>query len=564
MSKPLRILLLTGEKSYEEIKQIATKTNQEKHLQLHCDVIKAPVDVSAFMQPKHVISLCTNFSREDYDIILIPGFTTWDAAELRHDVAVPIFKGTRFSGDLFDLLVHIKELQLPTKKAADYLLRNRSQQKIENHVKMMTKIYSKKGQMKKGSRVLHFVSPSGEEIFTGGNFPPLMIAEIVDIPNLTETKIMGKVQHFINSGADVIDLGMIFGQSNPDLIRRIVPLIKKKYNTLISIDSVQIEEIIAGIESGVDMILSIDGGNIHYFLEYSEHHNVKRDLGLVLVPLDGADHKAIENPEKKAKFLVDLATILTNHGFKNIFYDALLKSPISPGLMDSLHAYYILNRKLRNSPDLHYPTFFGLHNVFELVDADTSGVISLLTFLGSELECAGIFTTEFSPKTLGSIEDTKRSINLAYLAKISKSPPTNLGLDTFNVKSKRKSLKRSEEPEVKVNLSTNEIPEGILQDLIYQNDEFVHDSTGYFKFYVNHESRLIEAFFIPFETTKEQLKLSGPILIMGKTAESMYKAIDKLGLVKEISHAFYVGKELSKAEYALNINAAYFEDTELE
>ena len=39
--------------------------------------------------------------------------------------------------------------------------------------------------------------------------------------------------------------------------------------------------------------------------------------------------------------------------------------------------------------------------------------------------------------------------------------------------------------------------------------------------------------------------------------------LDKLGIVSELTHAFYIGKELSKAEYALNINKAYFEDTEL-
>jgi dihydropteroate synthase-like protein len=232
--------------------------------------------------------------------------------------------------------------------------------------------------------------------------------------------------------------------------------------------------------------------------------------------------------------------------------------------MESLYAYQFLNKKLMTESELHYPTFIGLHNVFELVDADTSGMITLLTLIAQELNCAGVFTTEFSPKTLGSIRDTKISINLAFLAKISRSPPTNLGLDGFAVKSKRKSLTRTEVASTVVDISTNSIPKGTLQNLIEQDYEFIHDSTGYFKFFVDHTSQLIEALFLPFDTIKKRLGLKGKLLLKGKTAESIYKTIDKLGLVKEVSHAFYVGKELSKAEYCLVINAAYFEDTDLD
>ena len=443
-------------------------------------------------------------------------------------------------------------------------MRNRSQQKIEKYIKLLTKAYSTKGQLKTGPRVLHFTSPGGERILTGGKFPPLLIAEIVDCPKLSDEEILEKTKYFIQSGAQVIDLGMIFGQSHPYQIRRIVPLIKKNYDILVSVDSVKIEEIIAGIESGVDLILSLDGGNINEFLEYMQRFHVDRNLGLVLIPLEGSSHKAITDPKKKAEFLISLAKRLTSYGFTNIMYDALLKSPISPGMMDSLYAYQVLNKKLKLESELHYPSFIGLHNVFELVDADTSGIITLLTLIAQELDCAGVFTTEFSPKTLGSIRDTKRSIDLAFLAKISKSPPTNMGLDGFTVKSKRKSLSRTEEASIVVDISTNTVPKGTLQNLIEQDYKFIHDTTGYFKFYVDHTSRLIEALFLPFDITKKRLGLKGKLLLKGITAESIYKTIDKLGLVKEISHAFYVGKELSKAEYSLAVNAAYFEDTDLD
>ena len=118
MTELLRILLITGEKSHDEIQQIATKTNTQKDLALHCDVIKAPVDVSAFIQPKHVISLCSKFTKDEYTFILVPGFTTWDTKAIAEQISIPVFKGTRFSGDLFDLLTHIRDIATTYQKSS--------------------------------------------------------------------------------------------------------------------------------------------------------------------------------------------------------------------------------------------------------------------------------------------------------------------------------------------------------------------------------------------------------------------------------------------------------------
>jgi len=157
----LKILLITGEKSFEEINQIAQKVNKDNNLQLQCEIRKAPVDVSAFIQPHHVIDICSPLTKDEFNFALVPGFTTWDTSEISKKIAIPVYKGTRFSGDLFDLLVHIRDLELPTKKAADYLLRNHSQQKIDEYVALLAKVYSTKGQMKTGTRVLRFITPCG-------------------------------------------------------------------------------------------------------------------------------------------------------------------------------------------------------------------------------------------------------------------------------------------------------------------------------------------------------------------------------------------------------------------
>jgi dihydropteroate synthase len=47
------------------------------------------------------------------------------------------------------------------------------------------------------------------------------------------------------------------------------------------------------------------------------------------------------------------------------------------------------------------------------------------------------------------------------------------------------------------------------------------------------------------------------LTLAGDNAESLYKTIIKTGLVSRLDHAAYLGKELVKAELALNLGMQY-------
>ncbi|MFX0066791.1 MAG: dihydropteroate synthase, partial [Candidatus Hermodarchaeota archaeon] len=49
--------------------------------------------------------------------------------------------------------------------------------------------------------------------------------------------ILKKTNHYINSGADIIDIGCVSNKPNPERIKEIIKLIRSKYDVLISIDS---------------------------------------------------------------------------------------------------------------------------------------------------------------------------------------------------------------------------------------------------------------------------------------------------------------------------------------
>ncbi|MHA1727909.1 MAG: dihydropteroate synthase-like protein [Promethearchaeota archaeon] len=576
----LKILLITGKKSFNEINTVANRVNANKTLKIECNVKIAPVSVSAFITGKHIEriwNVLKDHEQREYNFILISGFIPWDASFLSDELGIPVYKGTRFSGDLFDLLLNVREIKLSAKKSADSLLKNRSQNKIEEYTKKIIKKYNENNSefAENHGKILEFKSLSGIKKYIGSDIPPLLFAEIINAPKFSIEEILQKVTHYVQSGADVIDIGTIFKEDNSEFIRRIIPIIRETFSKkeiLLSIDSLDLNEIIAGIESGVNFILSIDGDNINNFLDYAmrkKKGDIKnmKNIGIVLIPLVAPNHKNIDDPDGKIDLLLNMAEKLTAYGFKNLIYDPLLKTPINPGFVNSLYNYILLDQRLNKIVSLKFPLFMGFHNVFELIDADSSGINALLSLMACELNCGGVLTTEFSAKSLGAISETKRAINLAFLSKISNSPPINLGIDAFFSKNKRKSLKLTEIAEIIIDttdLKKNKGTNKVINSKLETENGFIHDKTGYFKIYANHQENLIEVLFLPFEDTKKKLLIEGPktVLIKGRNAETLYKTLIKLNIVTELSHAFYLGKELARTEYALKINASYFEDIE--
>lgn len=562
ITKKLRFLLVTGEKSFDEINSISEKVNGNKDLKIETHVYKVPISVSAFITENHIREMWGKIENKKFDCILIPGFIPWDAKNLSDEFKIPIAKGTRFSGYLYDLFSGIRELELSTSTPADSKINQRSKSKIADIIKKRKEAYDSGNYGDIEENFLEF-SKNEEKIYVGSEFPPLIFAEIVNAPKYSIDNIVKKAKYYLDSGADVIDIGTIYGQKNIQFIQQVIPVIKEKFNCFISIDSVDIDEITAAIEVGVDFILSIDGGNINRFLKYTDTHPVSKKLGLILVPLEGENHAPIINTEDKIDHLFNLATRLNSEGFENIFFDPLLQTPISPGLVESLYDYLILQRRCEILTGLKYPLFMGFNNVFELMDVDSSGVIGLLSSIALEIGVGGILTTEYSNKCLGAVRETKNAIDLSFYAKVSKSPPINLGIDAFSVKNKTVSIVRTEIPKEIINLKDPTQDMGLpslIQKALATPSEFIHDKMGYFKIFVDYFVKQIELLFYPSEECKRKLGLIGPLLVIGEQAEIIYKTLDKLGLVSELSHAFYLGKELGKAEFCLKSNAHYHED----
>lgn len=566
--EPLKILIITGTKSQDELERIVQKANSDPKMNVKCDVTTAARSVSAFITKNDVRQICGSVELNKYNMILLPGFTPWDAGDLAKEYNIEIKKGTRFAAALIDLFPHIRDVKLSSTKPADKFLVRRSKNKIKEHVDRITGQYKKGDYGEANENFLEFEDSDQNLVYVGTDFPPLLFAEIVNAPKLDEKEILNKVNHYIKSGADVIDVGTIVGQDDAEFVSRIIPMIKQNFDVFVSIDTVEIREMEIAINSGVDFILSIDLGNLDEFLALSKRINIRRDVGLVLIPLEGEKHVAVQGADAKVDCLFQLAMTLSKHGFENLFYDPLLKTPISPGIIPSLADYILLRERVNQIPGMKYPLFMGFNNVFELVDADSPGINALLTMIALELGVCGILTTEYSAKSLGAVLETTKSIKLAYWAKVNNSPPINLGIDAFFCKSKLRSAERDETPSLMIDTedieqsTTADLPQDLIGRLA-NKPSFVHDAMGYFKIFANHKKKRIELIYYPSDDAADLLGIKKPVLISGRNPETVYKKLDQLGIVDEITHAFYLGKELARAEIAIETNSVYQEDVDI-
>ncbi|KKL73855.1 hypothetical protein LCGC14_2070710, partial [marine sediment metagenome] len=198
----------------------------------------------------------------NYDLILLPGFIQWDTSSLEKKISVEIRKGPEFASDLQMTLKNLSDnnIKLSNEIPANRLFEDTGKNTYQQIVKEQYEIAINNI----GSDTF-FINEERSNILVGRNLPPPIIAEIVNCTNKSDKSIIKKAQHYISSGADIIDIGCVANNPNPTRITEIIKLIRTNFNTLISIDSMEKSELLAAVESGIDLILSLDSGNYKDF-----------------------------------------------------------------------------------------------------------------------------------------------------------------------------------------------------------------------------------------------------------------------------------------------------------
>ena len=484
----MKILVVTGRLAQQTVRAAVDGS---------ADVLVLDIDVAAFITPG---LMRPSLPAAEYDMILVPGLVSSDFTDLEDECKTSIRLGPRHAYDLTSVLSCVDELELSKTIPADEFLSKKMREDaflyIEEHERTAEPAFE----------------ICGRKI--GGNSTMKVMAEIVGATRMSEEQLRTKIHKFEEKGADIIDLGAAMDSSVDDVIRS-VKIAKKTTNLPVSIDTLHSDLIIAGIKSGVDLVLSLNSGNIDAVKDAVIEH----ETAVVIIP-DQGDHESLFQNIEYAR----------NLGITKIIADPVL-DPVGHGIVESICRYRDFRKK-----DETTPLFVGIGNVVELIDADSVGVNAVLAGIASELDADILFTPEYSDKARGSIAELVAASQMMVIASERESSPKDLGIDLLILKEKRY-------------LPDVEIPEKFI--FASEKSKWTLDPAGCFRIEISREKKAIIV-------THERATIVGT-----DVCRILTTAID-MGLLSRLDHAGYLGRELTKAKLALDLGWNYVQDEAFE
>ncbi len=333
----------------------------------------------------------------------------------------------------------------------------------------------------------------------GGSSRIKVIHEIMDAhrhPSIRDAVILAK-EH----GADIVDLGFGFDATADDVVRCFSMV--GDLEIPLSIDTLDPELIEASLFRA-DLILSLTQETIPLLAEKI----MEAGAAFVVIPRDNA---SLEETIQSA----------LDAGLFRILADPLLQPPLS-GMTRSLAAYL---------PETICPKILGCVNVVEMMDADSQGICAVLASVAAETGAACLLISEHSDKTHGATAEMRRAVDMMVLS-AGRPYPKDVGLDLLILKEKRC---RREPPLLYED----------IRDAGAPSDSLVYDPKGNFRIGIEN------GYIVAVRDGKA---------IRGTSWYEVFSAILAEDGVSLLDHAGYLGKELYKAELALQFGRSFEQD----
>lgn len=194
-----------------------------------------------------------------------------------------------------------------------------------------------------------------------------ILAEINHVPKLSWDELIRKAEWYRKSGADVIDLGCVPGESWSGFGDTVRKLVCEGFR--VSIDSFDRAEVEAAVEAGAELVLSCNQVNRDWASQLP--------VELVVIP---------DDPRDLDSWLPTI-DLLKSHR-QPYRLDPILE-PIGFGFAPSLARYYEA-RRCRPDDEL----MMGIGNLTELTEVDSAGVNFIMAALCEELRVGSVLTTE--------------------------------------------------------------------------------------------------------------------------------------------------------------------------
>jgi dihydropteroate synthase-like protein len=516
----MKILIVTGKLAEETIKE------QVAGLKIDVDVLALPVTVASFITPRYAANQLTKQDLSHYDMLVLPGSISGDLSVIEEATGIPAYKGPLHAADL--PLVLSEDIQLSRTQPANELIQDKLREKAIEEINKAEKKWQEIINERGGFLINSLPVSQG--------LPIRVLGEIVNAPNLSLKEISKKALYFESQGADIIDIGMLAQNPKPEAIPRIIDTLRETVELPLSIDTLNVAEIQASIDAGIDLILSLDLGNMDQIT------GIISDEAVVILPSNMSKGILPKTAEERAKTLSEITEKLREVGVKKIIGDLVVEPLLKPGLIEGLKAFQLFNEAHPNIPLL-----FGVGNAVELIDADSPGVHAALIALAREAGACMLHVPEYSVKARGSVSEAVAASRMMFLAERRGTVLKDLGVDLLILKEKRW---KEQSYESTVEAKTRVLPgEG--------ESEYHPDKAGWFKIQIDREAKQIVAIHYPSGSREPGT------IIKGEDSRTIYQTIIREQLITKHDHSAYLGKELEKAAIALKLGRSYVQDEPL-
>jgi len=510
-----KVVLVTTTSAKELVESIARELLRNYN-DLEVEIIVTAAPVASLASVESILNdLLKHRKRiKNADLVILPGMIRGSAKKLEEILGVPVVKGPKYVGDLPEMIALLRKgVHFSADVPADNVIVIDGEARLKNLLRKLSNVKP------------HF--RLGNVTFTLRPPPLNLFYELCPTAFFNcSLRRFNDLSTLVKSLAKLGYSGVIIGCDvenccYDDLRTKLLNV--KKHGLLAGIDVYNPSDVPRDILKHTDIILNVTAKDIEMLTKHA-----RKDMILVLVPEKTDSVPEALNSIKRAIRLAEAA------GFKKLMIDPILKPPLL-GLSRSLAL-------LGNAISLvKYPFLAGPCNIYELMDADSPGIIALLTALLFEMGVSNLLVTEASRKTCGAAEEAAHARNMIYEAFVRKSPPKDTLYNLLILKDKTKR-------EVQPNSEHLITKKRVVEEFIPPKIEEV-----YVKLYINRKTQSIIV----------DVYRGGEIVrYEGKRPLDLGRAIVReIGLNAE--HAMYLGFELSKAYIALKTAKDYVQDDDL-
>ncbi len=276
--------------------------------------------------------------------------------------------------------------------------------------------------------------------------------------------------------------------------------------------------VLDAVDMGASLVFSVDPGRRELLA------SLPRGTVVTLIPSGLSE--PLPPPRERVERLAGLAEEALEHGLVPLL-DPLL-SPPCLGLLDSLEAYRLASR-------LGLPMLAGLGNVYELLDADTPGVLALLAALLWEAGVSAYLVTGESWKARLAPLEAPVALSMACGSCPRRMPPKDLGVSLLEARGKRPPRRPEPLPEP---LRAEELP----------RVPFEEDPVGDNLVYAPGDGRII----VVHRWRDGRIEA-----IESRDPELLLRAALARGYASRLDHAAWLGLEVGRADAYTRLGRGY-------